>query len=52
MRSQQFLEEVAKVWKIEDRGLFIDGDGLKQVLKDMNSKSSNDTKELIELTPS
>lgn len=44
VRSQQFLEEVAKVWKIEDRGLFIDGDGLKQVLKDMNSKSSNDTK--------
>ena len=51
MRSQQFLEEVAKVWKIEDRGLFIDGDGLKQVLKDMNSKAAMIQKELIELTP-
>ncbi|KAK6453908.1 DNA-directed DNA polymerase epsilon, subunit B [Scheffersomyces xylosifermentans] len=38
-KSQQFLEEVAKIWKIEDRGLFIDGPGLKQVLKELNTKS-------------
>ncbi|RLV91560.1 DNA polymerase epsilon subunit B [Spathaspora sp. JA1] len=38
-RAHQFLEEIAKVWKIEDRGLFIDGAGLKQVIKDMNQKS-------------
>lgn len=40
-KAQQFLEEVAKVWKAEDRGLFIDGAGLKQVLKDMNQKSES-----------
>lgn len=37
-KSQQFLEEIAKIWKAEDRGLFIDGPGLKQILKDLNQK--------------
>lgn len=32
-KTHKFLEDVAKIWKTEDRGLFIDGDGLKQVLK-------------------
>ena len=41
VRSQQFLEEIARIWKSEDRGLFIDGDGLKQMLKVI--ENSNDT---------
>lgn len=36
--SQQFLEEIAKVWKHQGRGLFIDGDGLNQVIKEIASK--------------
>ncbi|EAZ63626.2 DNA-directed DNA polymerase epsilon, subunit B [Scheffersomyces stipitis CBS 6054] len=40
-KSQQFLEEVAKTWKLEDRGLFIDAPGLKQVLKEINTKSGS-----------
>ncbi|KAL6449721.1 DPB2 DNA polymerase epsilon subunit B [Candida maltosa Xu316] len=37
VKSQQYLEEIAKIWKVEDRGLFIDANGLKQIIKDMNS---------------
>lgn len=29
----EFLEEVARIWKLEDRGLFLDEDGITQVLK-------------------
>ncbi|EGW33769.1 DNA-directed DNA polymerase epsilon, subunit B [Spathaspora passalidarum NRRL Y-27907] len=38
-RTHQFLEDIAKIWKVEDRGLFIDGAGLKQIIKNMNQKS-------------
>lgn len=37
-QSQQFLEEIAKFWKLEDRGVFIDGNGLKSVLKEIQKK--------------
>lgn len=38
--SQQFLEEIAKVWKQQDRGIFIDGSGLEIVIKELTSKSN------------
>lgn len=37
-QSQKLLEEIAKTWKSQDRGLFIDGPGLGQVLKDLSGK--------------
>ena len=37
--SQSVLEDIAKLWKSQDRGLFIDGQGLNQVLKDISGKS-------------
>ena len=37
-QSQQFLEEIAKFWKLEDRGIFIDSNGLKVVLKEIQKK--------------
>jgi len=36
-KSQHFLEEIARIWKEQDRGLFIDGDGLNEVMKEINS---------------
>ncbi|ODV81085.1 DNA-directed DNA polymerase epsilon, subunit B [Suhomyces tanzawaensis NRRL Y-17324] len=42
VRSQQFIEEVARIWKLEDRGLFIDGAGLKQVLKELSKKKDSE----------
>ena len=42
IRSQQYLEEIAKIWKIEDRGLFIESEGLKQIIKDLNAKKKKD----------
>lgn len=40
-KSQQFLEDVAKAWKQQDRGLFVDGPGLTQVIKELTKDSSN-----------
>lgn len=37
-QSQQYLEEIAKIWKNQDRGIFIDGPGLKQVVKELSDK--------------
>lgn len=37
-KSQVFLEDIAKIWKHQDRGLFLDGVGLKQVLKEIVNK--------------
>lgn len=42
--SQQFLEEIAKMWKHLGRGLFIDGDGLNQVIKEIASKEKKSAK--------
>lgn len=39
-KSQGYLEEIAKLWKNQDRGLFIDGNGLKEVVKHMNNEDS------------
>ncbi|KAI5961857.1 DPB2 [Candida pseudojiufengensis] len=44
IQSNNFLEEIAKYWKLEDRGIFIDGNGLKDILKDLNQK--DDTSKL------
>lgn len=41
-KAQQFLEEIGKAWKQENRGLFIDGPGLKQVIKEVNKNFGND----------
>ncbi|KAI5957347.1 DPB2 [Candida jiufengensis] len=38
IQSNNFLEEIAKFWKLEDRGIFIDGNGLKDILKELNQK--------------
>lgn len=43
-KSQKFLEDIAKIWKTEDRGIFIDGDGLKQVLKALDSSNKKPEK--------
>lgn len=37
-QSQQFLEDIAKIWKQQDRGIFIDGSGLEIVIKELTSK--------------
>lgn len=34
-KSQQFIEEIAKLWKQQDRGIFIDGPALAQVIKEL-----------------
>lgn len=41
IQSQQFLDEIAKIWKNQDRGIFIDGPGLKQVIKELSDRNSN-----------
>ncbi|CAK9437566.1 uncharacterized protein LODBEIA_P19440 [Lodderomyces beijingensis] len=38
IQTQQFLEEIAKIWKLQDRGIFIDAAGLKKVLKKITTK--------------
>lgn len=35
VHAQLFLEEIARVWKVQERGLFIDGEGLRQVIGEM-----------------
>ncbi|KAK6461237.1 DNA-directed DNA polymerase epsilon, subunit B [Scheffersomyces coipomensis] len=40
-QSQQFIEEIGKIWKLEDRGIFIDGPGLKQVVREINNKGES-----------
>lgn len=35
-KAQQFMEDIAKVWKQQDRGLFVDGPGLKLVVKELS----------------
>lgn len=42
-KGYKFLEEVAKTWKLQDRGLFIDGAGLAQVINEL-TKDSKDPK--------
>lgn len=34
-KGQQLLEDVAKAWKAQDRGLFVDGPGLLHVIKEL-----------------
>ncbi|CAN3476376.1 DNA polymerase epsilon subunit B [Diutina catenulata] len=48
--TQDFLEEVARIWKLEDRGLFLDEDGITQVLKSM--EVAQKTPSVAEETPS
>lgn len=39
-KTQSFIEEIAKSWKQQDRGVFIDGNGLKQVIKELTKDKS------------
>lgn len=39
-KAQQFIEDIAKAWKHQDRGLFIDGPGLLQVVKELSKEKS------------
>lgn len=34
-KAQLFIEEIAKAWKQQDRGIFIDGPALSQVIKEL-----------------
>lgn len=34
----QYLEDIAKAWKSQDRGIFIDADGLRQVSKELKTQ--------------
>lgn len=34
-RAQQFLESVARLWKEQDRGLFIDDEGLREIIREI-----------------
>ncbi|QBM87365.1 DNA polymerase epsilon subunit 2 [Metschnikowia aff. pulcherrima] len=38
--GQQFLEDFAKLWKKQDRGLFIDGPGCSQVIKEITKEQA------------
>lgn len=40
-KSQQFMEEIARLWKQQDRGLFVDGRGLSQVIKEINEEKNS-----------
>lgn len=40
-KAQQFLEDVAKAWKQQDRGLFVDGPGLTQLIKELTKDLSS-----------
>lgn len=42
-QSQLFLEDIARIWKVQDRGLFIDGEGLKQVINEMTKSGRSST---------
>lgn len=45
--AEKFLDEIARQWKEQDRGLFIDGEPLSSVIKDilnMDIKDSSDNK--------
>lgn len=49
-KSQTYLEEIAKAWKNQDKGLFIDGEGLKEIVKQLDGdkqKLKRDTKPSI-----
>ncbi|KAA8917577.1 hypothetical protein TRICI_000270 [Trichomonascus ciferrii] len=41
--AEKFLDEVARQWKEQDRGLFIDGEPLSSVIKDILNMESKDT---------
>lgn len=36
-----FLEDIARTWKLQDRGLFVDGPGLVQVIKEITKEQSS-----------
>lgn len=39
-RSQIFIEDIAKLWKEQERGIFVEGDGLNEVLKELEALES------------
>lgn len=45
-KSQHFLEEIARIWKEQDRGLFIDGEGLGEVMKEIDSLNTKVAKKM------
>lgn len=50
LKTQNFMEEIAKLWKQQDRGVFIDGNGLTQVIKELtkDKKDSSSSNSYIE----
>lgn len=41
-KTLAFMEEIAAAWKQQERGLFIDGPGLSQVLKELQKNKAQD----------
>ena len=39
-QSQLYLEDIAKAWKSLDRGLFIDNEGLKEIVKQLSNEET------------
>lgn len=37
-QAQKFIEEIGKAWKVQERGNFIDGEGILQVIKELTVK--------------
>lgn len=44
-KSQMFIEEVARLWKEQERGIFIDAEGLDDILKDLEALESKNLKD-------
>lgn len=48
-RAEAFLDEIARQWKEQDRGLFVEGDGLKTVIRDLvNAEAQSERDENAE----
>lgn len=43
LNTQKFMEEIARLWKQQDRGVFIDGNGLTQVIKELTKEKKDST---------
>ncbi|ODQ78431.1 hypothetical protein BABINDRAFT_162658 [Babjeviella inositovora NRRL Y-12698] len=44
-KAQEFLESVAKCWKEQDRGIFVDGEGVSVVIKEVADRGRTKTQE-------
>ncbi|EGV64971.1 DNA-directed DNA polymerase epsilon, subunit B [Yamadazyma tenuis] len=47
-KAQLYLEDIAKIWKAQDKGLFVDGEGLNEVLKQLNNEEKTKINRVID----